>query len=88
MAAPETQIRVTVNFFSFFKELTGCAVWAHSVPAGTTLAQLVDLAGTRFPRVEPMKRSMLVAVGVEYQERWYVLKDKDEVSLFPPVQGG
>ncbi|HZQ47864.1 MAG TPA: MoaD/ThiS family protein, partial [Verrucomicrobiae bacterium] len=26
--------------------------------------------------------------GVEYQPRDYVLKPGDEVSLFPPVQGG
>jgi molybdopterin converting factor small subunit len=31
---------------------------------------------------------MLVAVGVEYQGPEYVLKPGDEVSLFPPVQGG
>jgi molybdopterin converting factor small subunit len=29
-----------------------------------------------------------MAVGVDYQDRSYVLKTDDEVSLFPPVQGG
>jgi molybdopterin converting factor small subunit len=27
-------------------------------------------------------------VGVEYRDRSYVLNADDEVSLFPPVQGG
>jgi len=27
-------------------------------------------------------------VGVDYQPRDYVLQNGDEVSLFPPVQGG
>jgi molybdopterin converting factor small subunit len=31
---------------------------------------------------------MLLAVGVDYQDRKYILQDGDEVSLFPPVQGG
>jgi molybdopterin converting factor small subunit len=31
---------------------------------------------------------MLIAVGVDYQKGDYVLKEGDEVSLFPPVQGG
>jgi molybdopterin converting factor small subunit len=35
-----------------------------------------------------MERSMLVAVGVDYQPKDYILKNGDEVSLFPPVQGG
>ena len=28
------------------------------------------------------------AIGVDYQPRTYVLKEGDEVSFFPPVQGG
>jgi molybdopterin converting factor small subunit len=43
---------------------------------------------TRFPKLEPMRRSTLLAVGVEYEGREYVLRPGDEVSLFPPVQGG
>jgi molybdopterin converting factor small subunit len=35
-----------------------------------------------------MQRSLLMAVGIDYQPRDYVLKEGDEVSLFPPVQGG
>ena len=35
-----------------------------------------------------MQNSTLLAVGVEYQTRDYVLQPGDEVSLFPPVQGG
>ena len=31
---------------------------------------------------------LLVAVGVDYQGRDYVLQEGDEVSIFPPVQGG
>jgi molybdopterin converting factor small subunit len=42
----------------------------------------------RFPKLAAMQKSMLVAVGVEYQDRSYVLQNGDEVSLFPPVQGG
>jgi molybdopterin converting factor small subunit len=29
-----------------------------------------------------------MAVGVEYQTQDYLLREGDEVSLFPPVQGG
>ena len=41
-----------------------------------------------FPKLAAMKKSTLLAVGVDYQPRDYVLQDGDEVSLFPPVQGG
>ena len=42
----------------------------------------------RVPKLGTMKKSTLLAVGVDYQTRDYVLQDGDEVSLFPPVQGG
>ncbi|MGI8966275.1 MAG: MoaD/ThiS family protein [Limisphaerales bacterium] len=35
-----------------------------------------------------MKKSLLVAVGLDYQTWDYVLREGDEVSFFPPVQGG
>jgi molybdopterin converting factor small subunit len=35
-----------------------------------------------------MRKSILAAVGVDYQTGDYKLNHGDEVSLFPPVQGG
>jgi len=42
----------------------------------------------RFPKLAGARNSLLVAVGVDYQGADYVLREGDEVSLFPPVQGG
>lgn len=81
-------MRVTVCFYSYFKDLTGCAQATETVPAGTTLEELHQRLATRFPRLAEMQKSTLIAVGVDYQARDYVLREGDEVSLFPPVQGG
>ena len=58
------------------------------VPAMGTLGQLYRQLMTRFPKLGAMEKSTLMAVGVDYQGRDYVLREGDEVSLFPPVQGG
>jgi molybdopterin converting factor small subunit len=79
---------VRVQFFSWFKDLAGCAQTAEEVPPGCTLGELYEKMIARFPTLGPMKKSTLIAVGVDYQSRNYVLKEGDEVSLFPPVQGG
>ena len=79
---------IAVNFYSYFKELTGCASTTQSLADGETIEHLLAQVFARFPKLAPMKNSLLVAVGVEYQNRSYVLKEGDEVSLFPPVQGG
>jgi molybdopterin converting factor small subunit len=81
-------MRVSVQFYSYFKDLTGCAQTEESAAEGSTLADFLKKLFERFPGLAAMERSMLVAVGVDYQPRNYVLKDGDEVSLFPPVQGG
>lgn len=80
------QIRVT--FYSYFRDLAGCNCATEDVPPGTTVLQLHEQLTQRFPSLAGMKNSTLVAVGVEYQPRDYVLKEGDEVAIFPPVQGG
>ena len=79
---------VPVHFYSYFKELTGCAQTTEAVPPGCTVGELHQNLVARFPKLAQMQKSTLIAIGVEYQPRSYVLKEGDEVSLFPPVQGG
>jgi len=81
-------MQITVQFYSYFKELTGCPETTETLAAGATLGVLHDQLMIRFPKLGAMKKAMLLAVGVDYQTRDYVLKEGDEVSLFPPVQGG
>ena len=79
---------VKVNFYSYLREHTGCAQMEAALPAGSTLGALHERLMTQFPKLAAMKKSTLLAVGVDYQARDYVLQPGDEVSLFPPVQGG
>jgi molybdopterin converting factor small subunit len=81
-------VQISVSFYSYFKDLTGCAQATEELPEGSSLADLLGTLAARFPKLEAMRQSTLIAVGVDYQDRSYVLKAGDEVSLFPPVQGG
>jgi molybdopterin converting factor small subunit len=81
-------MQVTVHFYSYFKDLTGCGATTEMLPAGGTIGDLQQQLIARFPKLGAMKNSTLIAVGLDYQDRHYVLKPGDEVSLFPPVQGG
>jgi molybdopterin converting factor small subunit len=81
-------VNITVQFFSYFKELAGCESFTTNVPPGATIADIMDIIYIQFPKLEPMRKSTLIAVGLDYQDRSCVLNPGDEVSLFPPVQGG
>lgn len=81
-------MRVRIQFWSYFKDLTGCPQATEDLSNGATVGDLLNRLHARFPKLVAMQNSTLIAVGVEYQGRDYLLKDGDEVSLFPPVQGG
>jgi molybdopterin converting factor small subunit len=81
-------MQVTVQFYSYFKEIAGVHELAQEMPEGSSLQDLLEVLWTRFPRLGAMRRSTLVAVGLEYRDPAFILHDQDRVSLFPPVQGG
>lgn len=81
-------MRLKIHFYSYFKDLTGCAETTEVIASGSTIADLLQRLIEKFPKLAAMQKSTLVAVGVEYQTKDYILKEGDEVSLFPPVQGG
>ena len=81
-------MQVTISFYSWFKDLTGCSNTTEQMGPGSTLGDLYKRLKERFPRLTAMEKPTLMAVGVDYQDAAYVLSDGDEVSFFPPVQGG
>ena len=81
-------MKISVHFYSYFKELTGCTETTVEITPNATLSELYQQLISKFPKLAAMQKSTLIAVGVEYQNRDYMLKEGDEVSLFPPVQGG
>jgi molybdopterin converting factor small subunit len=68
--------------------MAGTSQLAVELPPGATIEDLLREIYTVHPRLAAMRKSTLIAVGVEYQNSGFALKEGDEVSLFPPVQGG
>ncbi|MDP9005243.1 MAG: MoaD/ThiS family protein [Verrucomicrobiota bacterium] len=58
------------------------------VPDGTEVATLLETLYSRTPPLREWDKSILVAAGVEFVRRDYVLQPGDEISIMPPVQGG
>ena len=81
-------MRIPVHFWSYFADLAGVGraelVLSDTATVGDALAEVA----VRFPKWAVVRKSTLVAVGVEYAEPNQQLRPGDELSLFPPVQGG
>jgi molybdopterin converting factor small subunit len=81
-------MKITVLFWSYFADLAGCKKTEIEIENGATLAKLHEAVCEQFPKLDGAKNSTLKAVGLEYEDDEFILSDGDEVSFFPPVQGG
>jgi molybdopterin converting factor small subunit len=81
-------MKVRVQFFSRLRDLAGVQEMELEVPEGTTAADLLETLHSRTPALRAWDKSILVAAGVEFVGRDYVLKPDDKISIMPPVQGG
>lgn len=84
-------MKITVRYFALLRELLGreseALSWDDAEP---TVERLRRHLADRAPAHAAWLRAgtLLVAVNREYAAGDAVLKDGDEVALFPPVSGG
>jgi molybdopterin converting factor small subunit len=81
-------MKITVQFFSYYKDLTKADQVELDVQSGSSLGDCLEKVYQSHPALRDFKKSTLTAVGVEYQKSDYLLQPGDRVSMFPPVQGG
>ena len=81
-------MKVHVQFFSRLRDLAGISEMELDLPDSSTAAELLEILYTRTPALRDWDKSILVAGGMEFVGRDYVLKPGDQISIMPPVQGG
>ena len=81
-------MKVRVQFFSRLRDLAGVQEMELEVPEATTTVDLLEMLYSRIHALRDWDKSILVAAGVEFVGRDYVLRPGDNISIMPPVQGG
>jgi molybdopterin converting factor small subunit len=81
-------MKVDVQFFSRLRDLAGGSKTELDVPEGAKVAELLQILYSQAPALREWDKSILVASGVEFVERDYIVKPNDDISIMPPVQGG
>jgi molybdopterin converting factor small subunit len=79
-------ISIQLQYFSQLRDLKGPE--RVELAPGTTVAGLLEKLYGLLPGLKQWDKCLLVAAGIEYVPRDYVLKPGDTISLMPPVQGG
>jgi molybdopterin converting factor small subunit len=77
---------VRVLPFGILKEWLGAAESTIDLPAGATVAQLLERLCAR--QSAPLPRGIAVSINAEFASATQALCDGDEVGLLPPVSGG
>jgi molybdopterin synthase catalytic subunit len=81
-------MRVRVLLFGVLKDIFPEAVDSFEMPAGATVATLLDRFRAKAPQHDQLWASLAIAVNHEYASPAQSLADGDEVALLPPVSGG
>ena len=81
-------MKVHVQFFSRLRDLAGVSEMVLEVPEESKVAELLDILYSRTPALRDWDKNILVAAGVEFVGRDYILQPGDQISIMPPVQGG
>ncbi len=81
-------MRVKVLFFGMLKDLVGRAEDRIEVEDGARLATVFDSYARRFPRLDEMAGSIVLARNQEFAAPESPLAEGDEIAFLPPVSGG
>lgn len=81
-------IQVSVRLFASLREAVGQKELARQVQEGSTISDLLGALMREYPRLAQAARRTHTAVNHQYVSVETVLRDGDEVALFPPVSGG
>jgi MoaE-MoaD fusion protein len=81
-------MRARILFFGMLREIAGTASEAAEFPEGTDLAGVFQAYAARFPRLQELARSIVVARNQEFADPGTKIAEGDEIAFLPPVSGG
>ena len=81
-------VNIRVLFFGAARDVVDQNPLAISLAAPATVATAFESLVAKFSELERFGRSLLFAVNQEYATPETVLRDNDELAIFPPVSGG
>ena len=81
-------MNVPVQFYAQLRDIAGTSEATVELGSGATAADLLQEIYRRVPSLQSHDKSILVAAGVEFVDRNYVIRPGETIAVMPPVQGG
>lgn len=80
-------MNINILAFGIAKDIIQGSTLGLEITEGTSVGELKKQLVRQFPDFEKL-RSLAIAVNEEYQEDDFVLSERDEIVIIPPVSGG
>ena len=81
-------MKVRAQFYAQLRELVGNHELEVELPQGATVRELLENIYAQKPALRAHDKSILVGAGLEFVDRNYKIKPREEIAIMPPVQGG
>jgi molybdopterin synthase catalytic subunit len=81
-------VRVKVLFFGQLRDILGRSEEALELPVGSRLSDVFEHYSARYPGIDAMAGSIVLARNHEFTPAASAVCDGDEIALLPPVSGG
>lgn len=79
---------VKIYLFATLRDYAGVKTLDMEIPAGMTIAGLKVQLVKSFPKLAPLKETMVAAINREYAADAQIVPQEAEIAFFPPVSGG
>ena len=81
-------MKVKVKFFSAHREAVGSSEMEVEVDGGTDVNGLLNKLEVIYPELKKLADYTVLSLNHRYAGGSELLKEGDEVAIFPPVEGG
>jgi molybdopterin converting factor subunit 1 len=81
-------MRVTIKLFARLREIAGASRLERELADGASVGDLLAVLRAEFPRLADVTARIITSVNQEFATPDRLLRDGDEVAIFPPVSGG
>ena len=81
-------MKVRAHFFAQLRDIAKVETFTISLPDGVSVSDFLENLYQKFPALRAHDKTILIGAGVEFVDRNYELRDGEEISIMPPVQGG
>ena len=80
--------KIVIKYFGSIRDNLGISEEYLEIRDGWNVADAIDILNQKHKELVPRSRGFLIALNREYTDKSAILRNGDEIAIFPMVSGG